>query len=148
MTQSQVVTSLAERRAALAGEIALLRERLDTLTDDLSHLDATIRLFDPEYALSDIRLKGPTRNNPWFVNGELTRFALDTLRQASGPLSTREIGEAMAARKGAQPKDAEEWDRLLKSVLGALQRFERRSIVRMIRGEAVGRRNVMLWELV
>lgn len=148
MSQSQVVSNLAERRAVLANEAARLRERLDTLTADLAHLDATIRLFDPNFALSDIRLKGPTRNNPWFVNGELSRFALDALRQASGPMSTRQLGEIMAARKGAKPKDGEDWDRLLKAVLGALQRFERRSIVRMIPGDAVGQRNIMLWQLI
>jgi len=148
MSQSHVVSNLVERRAALADEVVRLRERLDAATSDLIHIDATIHIVDPDFALSDIRLKGPTRNNPWFANGELSRFALDALRQATGPMSTRQLGEIMAARKGAKPKDGEDWDRLLKAVLGALQRFERRSVVRMIRGDAVGQRNIMLWQLI
>lgn len=54
----------------------------------------------------------------------------------------------MANRKGVIPQNGDDWDRLLKSVLGALQRFERRSIVRMIRGKAGKQKNGMLWEIV
>jgi len=148
MVKSQVVAHLAERRANLTEELTRLRERVETLALDIAHLDGAILLFDPTYALSDIRRKGPSLNNPWFAHGEASRFVLDALREASGPMSTRQLGEITAVRKGAEPKDADEWDRLLKSVHGALQRLERRSIVRMVRGDVVGRRNVILWQLV
>ena len=42
------LAALRERRAELAGELASLQKRLRQLRESMVHMDATIRLFDPE----------------------------------------------------------------------------------------------------
>ena len=54
-----VLSGLAKRRAELAGEADALRARLAAIATDLGHLDAVIRLFDPDYDLGAIRPKRP-----------------------------------------------------------------------------------------
>jgi len=66
----------------------------------LGHLDAVIRQFDPEYDLGTIRPKrprGPDAARP----GEMSRFVLDGLREATEPVPT----PAIAARFMADRAD-------------------------------------------
>lgn len=72
---------------------------------------------------------------------------LDTLRTATEPLSTRQIGEAIVAAEGLRVGGAKEWDWLLKMVLAAARRLENKGLVKMVgRVERVGN-GPMLWKL-
>ena len=48
MEHEHVLSALARKRGELAGEADALRARLAQIGADLAHVDATIRLFDPE----------------------------------------------------------------------------------------------------
>ena len=54
MAESQVVSGLVAKRGELAGEVERHRRELQPLGEELGHLDATIRLFDPSYALGAV----------------------------------------------------------------------------------------------
>lgn len=97
----------------------------------IATIDGAIKLFDPDYDLSTIKAKAKYTVNPWFEHGEVGRLVLDTLRTASGPLSTRQIGEAIVAAEDLQVESAKDWDWLLKMVLGAARRLEKRGVVKM-----------------
>ncbi|MDE3023414.1 MAG: hypothetical protein KGI54_16460 [Pseudomonadota bacterium] len=59
-------------------------------------IEAAILALAPEAPL-----ERPThRSNPLFQRGELSRYALDVLREADEPLSMRDIADKMLARKG------------------------------------------------
>ena len=55
MAESHVVSGLVAKRGELAGEAERCRRELHRLADELGHLDATIRLFAPDYDLGGIR---------------------------------------------------------------------------------------------
>jgi len=56
----------------------------------LEHVDATIQLFDPNYAVENIRPKPVPAVYKAFP-GDMIRMVLSMLREASGPLSTKHI---------------------------------------------------------
>jgi len=85
-----VLAGLTKRRAELTGEADALQARLAQIGTDLSHLDAVIRQFDPDYDLSSIRPKrsrGPDVARP----GEMSRFVLGVLREAAEPMRTPDL---------------------------------------------------------
>lgn len=53
-------------------------------------MDATIRLFKPDLEIGIVRVRPTPRRHAAF-RGESSRLILDMLREASEPLSTREI---------------------------------------------------------
>ena len=65
--------------------------RLHAQVGDLAHIDATLKLFAPEIDLRTLRPKEHRRRNVYFRSGEMPLFILDTLRQASMPLTTPTI---------------------------------------------------------
>ena len=69
---------------------------------DLDHLDATIRLFVPEAGTSRVA-HYPTKHRAF--KGEMTRFVLAALRDATGPITSLEITKAMISARGLNTND-------------------------------------------
>jgi hypothetical protein len=94
------VAALKDRRATLAGEIIKFKQGIRDREEQLSHLDATLRILDPEYRADTIPPKN-IRRVKLFGNGELNRLIVDALRRANGvALSTPDIADAIIATKG------------------------------------------------
>jgi len=93
------IAALKDRRATLAGEIVKFKQGIRDRQEQLSHLDATLRILDPEYRASTVAPKR-LRQVKLFGGGELNRLIHDALRRAGEPLSTPEIAEAIIAAKG------------------------------------------------
>jgi hypothetical protein len=94
--------ALKRKRAEMTGEIALCHARLSQLSDDLDHLDATIRLFAPDFVQESILPKVFTPPKSWSKRGEMSRAVLSILRVAKGPQSTREIASQIVAQRGLE----------------------------------------------
>jgi hypothetical protein len=66
----------------------------------LSHLDATLGLFDPEGNPKAIKAKRPYRRVKLFGAGKLNRVILDAMRRGERPMTTLEIVAAVVADLG------------------------------------------------
>ncbi|PNS09109.1 hypothetical protein Lysil_0738 [Lysobacter silvestris] len=98
-----VVNGLVEKRSEIAGNIKEVEGQLQVMHESLSHLDATIRLLDPNIALSQIKAKRPYRKNAIFGTGEVSRRVREVLRDAGGtPLSTADIALQILIERGLE----------------------------------------------
>lgn len=107
----------------------------------MGHLDATIRLFDPDYELDGIRPRKRRRGHRWFGPGECQRLVLEVLRDAVAPLSDQGVTVAVAARKGLQDRP-EALAALQQTTLAVLRRLAGKGAARAL-GLAGG---VRVWE--
>jgi hypothetical protein len=142
MAQSIIVHALTEKRAEVSGQIVVLEDRIRQFRADLAHIDATLRLFDPEAKPAAIRAKRPPhkRQDGMFQEGEITRRCRDTLRVAgASPLSAEEIVRATLTDKGLDPEDGRLRRDLIGRFLMALHRLHRVGHVRKI-GHGMGTR--------
>jgi hypothetical protein len=131
MAESHVVSGLVAKRGELAGEAERHRRALDRLAEELRHLDATIRLFAPDYALGGIRVRQRRRTHRWFGPGECQRLVLEVLRDARGPLSDQGVTAAVAGRKGLQDRP-EVLASLHKTTQAVLRRLAGKGAVRTV----------------
>lgn len=92
--------ALKRKRAEVTGEIARCHANLTKLTDDLEHLDATLRLFAPDFVAESILPKVFTPPKSWSKRGEMSRAVLSILRVAKVPLGTRDIAAQIVAQRG------------------------------------------------
>ena len=88
-------------------ELSDLREKykaeIKKLTVDIDHLDAAIRLFDPKadtYAIKSYVTKHRAEK------GSVKRFVLNTLREASEPMTSRQITELWVQDRGLAADEA------------------------------------------
>ena len=93
MAELHVIFALRDKRSALAGMMNRLEQELVQHRANLAHLEATMRLFDPDIRPDKIRPRQQRPRNAWFRPGECLRLIHDVLREAPRPVTARELAE-------------------------------------------------------
>lgn len=100
MAESHIVSGLVAKHSELAGLIHFHQTEIERVAADLKHLDATLKLFAPEYDLRSLGVKRVRKNNSSnmggfkrFANRESHTWVLDQLREAAQPLTTGAMAE-------------------------------------------------------
>lgn len=94
--------ALKRKRAEITGEIARCHADLARLSNDLEHLDGTLRLFAPNFVAESVLPKVFVPPKSWSKRGEMSRAVLSILRVSKGPLSTREIADMIVHQRGLE----------------------------------------------
>jgi len=103
MAETHVISALVDKRGRIDGEIKMRRYQITRLEMELAHIDAVIRMFRPSYDISKIATKRTiTRSSAGTTRGSGTREALAVLRDASEPLTTRQIAEIILEKRGTK----------------------------------------------
>ena len=100
MVKTHAISALTKHRAELVGEIEHSQLHTRKLLENLDHLDATIRQFDPDYKVEEIKPKGFRPPSDWASRGEMSRIVLDVLRRAKEPLTTQELAKELMKARG------------------------------------------------
>jgi hypothetical protein len=103
MAELNVVSALRNKRAELAGMVGQLEQQLTRQRTNLAHLDATMRLFEPEIRPQEIRAKRQRAGSAWSRRGECLRRIYDELRNATQPLTTRALPSGSCAPRPYRP---------------------------------------------
>ncbi len=117
MAESHIISALTTKRAELAGLIDHHRKEIARISDEVKTLDATIRLFDPDYRISSIRKKRYQKKNEFFKHGESGRNIMDVLRDAGQPLSTSAVTKVVAQKCGIGASKEKELQATVLSIL-------------------------------
>jgi len=91
--------ALKQKRATIASEIVQLERQLRHKRESLVHVDATLALLDPDLSPDSIPNKR-IKNINIFRSGELSRLIMSAFRESDGPLSTKEITDAVMRLHG------------------------------------------------
>ena len=140
MGEPHVISGLSNKRAELAGIVSQLERQLAQQQANLAHLDATMRLFDPDIRPNRIRPKQQRARSVWFRPGECLRLIYDELREAAQPMTTRQLAERIIRVQALPMADDRQRELVQKTILGSLNRAKE-TIVRV---EAAG---VVSWRL-
>ncbi len=97
------LSGLVAKRADLARYRGQLEADIRAVTVDIDHLEAAIRIFDPEDSPTARRRYAAMHRAP---KGQSTRFVLGKLREATAPLTSRDLAEAWCADRGLVAKDS------------------------------------------
>lgn len=97
------VAGLVAKHAELNALRDKYKAEIKKITVDIDHLDAAIRLFDPNadtYAIKEYVTKHRAQK------GSVKRFVLNSFREADAPLTSRQITEMWAADRGLVADEA------------------------------------------
>lgn len=138
-----VLEGLIRRRAKLAAEIEQAHEAVRKMVADLEVIDAAILQFDPSYPVESIKPKGFRPPSDWAHRGEMSRIILTVLRQASEPMTTRDIALEMLVSRALDRSDQRLLKIMTKRVGVALRHQRDNGVVRSVEGPG----QFMLWEV-
>lgn len=103
MERPNTISGLKAKRSELAKYRADLERELKKVTCDLDHLDAAIRLFDPDADIRKVKIYATKHRAK---KGHMRRFCLDSLRRSPEPLSSKAITEAWVLDRGLRTDEA------------------------------------------
>ncbi|MGA3304005.1 MAG: hypothetical protein ABSC72_12060 [Methylovirgula sp.] len=112
----QAKYTLEQLHAELGGKIIDNAKEAIRLRESMKHVEAVLKLLDPEYSLSRIALRRKEKNR-FFKRGTIFRHAMEEMRRAGKPLKCREIVDRLIAGQGVKnPKLAD-----VRTLVGAVQ---------------------------
>jgi len=118
-TFEHTVSGLLTKRADLYGEAERIRDRLAEIKSDIDAVDRVLGTLGYE---GDLDAAMPRqKRHVVFGRGELTRAILDVLRDATEPMTTRQIAQAIVAVSGHDARDRRYMSDLVKRVGKALR---------------------------
>jgi hypothetical protein len=102
-TYEHTVTGLLTKRADLFNEAERIRDRLAEIKNDVAAID---RVLGTLGYTGDLDAEMPRqKRHVLFGRGELTRAILDTLRDATTPMTSREVAQAVLSVSGHDARD-------------------------------------------
>jgi hypothetical protein len=131
MKNDHVLSGLIAKRAELAGKIENMQREMRDLVATIGHIDAAIRVFDPNADIDDIQPRLPPRFQAF--KGEVSRLVLNSLRTAGKPMPVSDLTLLVAAGRGINPDD-KPFMRILSRRVGAcLRNLRKKKLVNMTR---------------
>lgn len=122
MGEPHIIGALHDKRSELAAIVMSLEQQLVVHRASLTHLDATMLLFDPALRPEEIRPRHRRTCNAWFRPGECLRLIYEVLRDAPEPVTTRELAERIVAMKSLAVTDDRPRALIQKTILASLSR--------------------------
>lgn len=127
MATPHVITALRDKRGELAGLIDGLQDQLRQAMIDLDHIDASLRMFDPDIELDEIRPKPlPPRHHAF--KGQVTRAILAMLRK-EGAMDAKAITIRLMAERELNVNDKTLQKAMQKRIGAALRNLRERGLV-------------------
>lgn len=132
MADSHVISALRSKRGELAGQIDALQDQLREAMIAVDHVDCTLRLFDPDIDLDEIKPKPlPPRHHAF--KGQVTRSILAMLR-SEGAMDAKAITIRLMAERELNPNDKPLTKAMHKRIGAALRNLRERQLVRSEQG--------------
>lgn len=143
MENEHVLSGLIRKRAEIAGQLEDAQGRVRQLIIDIDNVDATIRIFQPDIDLAEIRPKPLPPRHAAF-KGEISRAILDVLRESGEALSTHDLTVRVMTARSLNLADKRLVVTLQKRIGAALRHMRGRGRMQSERGTS-GR---MAWRLL
>lgn len=122
------VSGLLRKRGELFGEAERLRDRIAEIKNDIDALDRTLGSFGYK---GDLDAQMPRQKREViFGQGELTRALMRELRDADGPMTSRELANSVLALRGDDVRDRRLLTEVTKRVSKALRHQREAGYVR------------------
>lgn len=129
-TFEHTISGLLAKRADLFNEAERIRDRLAEIRNDLGAIDRTLGVLGYK---GDLDASMPRQKREViFGRGELSKAIYGELREATGPLSSRDIAREIVAMRGEDARDRKYLSDLTKRVSKALRGMKAEGNVRSV----------------
>lgn len=143
MEGDHLMSGLMKKRAELAGELEGAQALVRKLIIELDAVDQTIRIFNPDMDLEEIRPKPlPPRHAAY--KGEVARIIFGALRDAHHPMTTQELAQHVMVERDLNSADKRLLRTVAKRVNACLRHYRTRGVLQSAPGPG-GR---ILWKVV
>jgi hypothetical protein len=117
-----VVSQLISKKEELSGELKFYKTKVQQLEEIINGIDMSIKVFDPDFDIKNIKAKRYTGNQHYFKRGESHVMVLNALRKSKEPMTTHEITIELMKLKKLDYEDRKLIENIQKSLLTTLKK--------------------------
>lgn len=128
MEGEHTIHALRRKRAEVSGQVVRAEEALAQLRADLLHVDAVLRMFDPDADPDAIKPLRDAIRSEFFAPNELNRLVLQLIRHR-GPISTPDLCRAVMVAKEYDPNDTPLYTTIMKRLRARLGKLLAKRLV-------------------
>ena len=143
MADSHVVSALPTKRGEILGSIKHYKQLISSLDKDLQNIDATIKIFEPDYKFGSEKVINKHTRNRFFNNGEAKVLVLEVLKNSKLPISTDKISEIIAVKRNLSFENKTDKSNFQKSILLALNTCLSNNLVEKVSKEGLS----IVWKI-
>ena len=132
--------ALSAKYADLFSEVKRLRSELRAAEYALENVKATILIFDPLFPVGSVKAVR-NRLDPR-IQTDRNRRAIEILREAEGPMSSRDLAKQSLAEEGNVSPNSLVLDHAAAGIYNFFKKQERRGVARIVSREPI------MWRLV
>ena len=143
MADSHVISALSTKRGEILGSIKHYKQIISSLDKDLSNIDATIKIFEPDYKFGSEKVVNKHTRNRFFNNGEAKVLTLGVLKNSNLALSTDKIVDIIATNKNLSFENKADKSNFQKSILLALNTCLSNNLVEKVSKEGLS----IVWKI-
>lgn len=137
----QATFTLERLHAELAGKIQANKEEAERLANDMRHVEAVLKMLDPDYNVKSIAVRR-RKPNQFFKRGTVFRLAIDELRRAGKAMTPREMALAMFATIGVSDPAHDDLKGITEAVISSLRNNDGETVL------AIEGPRPLRWELI
>ncbi len=142
MADSHVISALSTKRGEILGSIKHYKQIISSLDKDLANIDATIKIFEPDYKFGSEKIVNKHRNR-FFNNGEAKVLVLEVLKNSILPISTDKIADIIATNKNLSFENKTDKSNFQKSILLALNNCLSNNLVEKVSKDGLS----IIWKI-
>ena len=120
MADSHIISALSTKRGEILGSIKHYKQLISSLDKDLQNIDATIKIFEPDYKFGSEKVVNKHTRNRFFNNGEAKVLVLEVLKNSEVPILTDKIADIIAIKRNLSFENKTVKSNFQKSILLAL----------------------------
>jgi hypothetical protein len=142
MTDTHVVSALKAKRVEIASQIEDYREKMRLAVIALDHVEASLRLFDPDIDMGALSPR-KVAQVLYDTKGDTGRVILETLRESMRPLTTEQVCLAVMKARGLDIDDKALCRLMMRRTNANLKHWaKKRGLIRSMPGPG----QQLLWE--
>lgn len=142
MAESHVISALVAKRAELAGLLEHHQKEIKRIRENITTIDSSIKIFEPDYNIQSIKVKRYRRGNNYFQPREANRLILEVLREAGEPIDTGEVTKRVAEKKGYKLEELD-YSKFQSYLTTTMSRQRSKGLIREAKRVSCGK--VILW---
>ena len=134
MAETHVLSALFDKYSEILGQLKQAERQANSHSQSLAHIEAVIRLYRPEWTADGVKARKPHKPPRWPSRGAGMRTALAILRDATEPLTTRQIVLMVLDRLNMPEPDYDDLKLICSSFNSALRNKAARGGLTLIDG--------------
>ncbi len=132
MAETHVISALVKLKSEMEGQFRDYQKKSEKIYNDLTAINKTIKICNPNYELEKVRIKKIYKKNRYFERYECQRLILDVLKEHDTPITSSVISKRLKEMKNITITTTLEKNSFSKNINNSLKVLKSNNLIEQV----------------